>query len=311
MRVCGGTLICLLGNLWDFCVCKCLIKCLASHEVYALERDSVNLCVFRGERRRLQRSQSVEELPARESRRFRHKGAGENVCPKRLSYMCCRGVGAVLELELLEDAVLSERDAIMQGEVKKLGLVFLEAAERLRAFEEEQTASEGPEVSRTHGPRGGADDLRRGVGCRSVDARVLVVEVAELDEHLAVRPCDEDVGGAEVAVVHAAGVQVVDAVRDGEGDVELGVASVGLAGRQVLLQRDVHCLHAHVAAFDGEDAHHVGMLRDLQELCGCLHCGGSGAALELSHRTPVGAEEHAGLAALEVGLSIFLHAGEW
>ena len=103
--------------------------------------------------------------------------------------------------------------------------------EWLHAFEKEETTCECPKVSRTHGAWRGADDLRRRVGCSPAGARVLVVEVAELDEHLAVLPCDEDVGRAEVAVVHAVGVQVVDAVCDGQGDVELDVESVCLSRR--------------------------------------------------------------------------------
>ena len=284
------------------------MNCFQSHRVYAFERDSVHLRLFRGDWRRTERSQLAKELLARESRSLGHKRAGEDVGPERLSYMSGRGVGAMEQAELLEDAVVSESYALVQAEVEKLGLVLLEAVERLDAFEEEETACERPNVSRKHGGGRGADDLRRRVGCRSVDARALVVEVAELDEHLAVRPCEEDVGGAEVAVVHAVCVQVVQAVRDGQGDVELDVKKERLSRGQVLLQRDVHRFHAQVAAFHAEDAHHVRMLRNVQELHGCLHGRVSAGTLELSHRAAICPEEDAGLAALEAGLAVLLQA---
>ena len=84
-----------------------------SQEVYAFERDSVHLCLFRGEWRSLERGQLVEELLACESRRFGYKCAGEDVCPDGLSYVSGRGVGAILELKLEKYTAFSERHAII------------------------------------------------------------------------------------------------------------------------------------------------------------------------------------------------------
>jgi hypothetical protein len=90
--------------------------------------------------------------------------------------------------------------------------------------------------------------------------RVVVVEVADLDLHLAVRACEEDVGGTEVSVFHVVDVQVTQTVFNGQGDVELGVETVRLSRGHVFLQRNMHRFHADVATdnVNDEDAQKFG-----------------------------------------------------
>jgi len=102
-------------------------------------------------------------------------------------------------------------------------------------------------------------------------------------------------------MVHVVCVQVVDAVCDGERDVELDVERMRFAPGSVLLQRHAHAFHVDDAVLDVGDAHQMRVLRNVQEFCRRLHCSGCIAALGLAHRDAVCHEKHAGLAAVEAG----------
>ena len=188
-----------------------------------MERDPSTLCLSRADWRRLEGGQFIADLPAREPRRLGHKRAGEDVSPCRSAHVSCRGVGAVVEHELLEGFAVFERDTAVNRHVEQLGRILVESVEGLDALEEEEAARERPDVSCTHDVLRGADDLGRGVRRSPPGARVLIVEVAQLDLQLAARVCEEDVGWAEVAVVHAVSVEVGDTESDGECDTQLVV----------------------------------------------------------------------------------------
>jgi hypothetical protein len=182
--------------------------------------------------------------------------------------------------------------------------------EGLDAFEEEETACKRPDICRAHDVSWGADDLWRSVCCSPPDARVPGVEVSQLDLHPVLLPGEQDVGGAQVAVVHVVCVQVVDALGDGERDVHLDMKRKRLAPGPVVLQRHAHAFHAYDAALDAGDEHQMRMFGNVQQVCRRLHCSRRTATLWRAHRDVVCHEKHDGLAALEAGLHFgCLHAG--
>ena len=125
---------------------------------------------------------------------------------------------------------------------------MLEAGEGLSPLHEEHAAGEGPDVCCRRDVAGVQEhDLWGGVGCGSAGARVLVVEVAELDVHVAVLPCKQNVVWTEVLVLQVAHMQVPQAAGDVFADAELDAVGAGMACRHVPLQRDLHALHVHVA----------------------------------------------------------------
>ena len=164
-----------------------------------------------------------------------------------------RGVGAVVECESLDGSGVPERDAIVERHVEQLGRVLVEAVERINALEEEEAACERPYVGRAHEVLRGADDLRRSVGCRPPDAHAPVVEVCQLDLHLPRGPCEQDVGRAQISVVHVVCVQVADSLCDGERHTELDMERVRFPRGPVVLERDAHALHVDDAVLDTGD----------------------------------------------------------